>query len=135
MRRCLSADPAAIELSFLYQDLFFGAKEQGMAELAMLRMMSEINQAMEEHRVEPGRVKAIVAPADVNDQMVLRVKLYAAQGGALLGSSEKPLDLAADLQAEVDDICDALGTLGVHDLSVAMRFEKDGSAAGARRYP
>lgn len=134
VQRCLAADPASIAVSFLYQDLFFGGKEQGMAELAMLRMMSEINQALEQHKLAAGQLRAIVAPADVSDQMVLRVNLYAAQGGALLSSSEKPLDLAADLQAEVDDICDALATIGVSEVSVAMKFDKDGAASGAQRY-
>ena len=35
VQRCLAAQP--VELNFLYQDLFYGAKEQGMAEYAMLQ--------------------------------------------------------------------------------------------------
>ncbi len=132
VQRCLAADPASIELSFLYQDLFFGGKEQGMAELAMLGMMSAINRALEQHAVEPAQVRAVVAPADVADQMVLRVNLYAAQG--LLASSEKPLDLAADLQTEVDDICDALATIGIDEVAVALKFDKDGAPVEPQRY-
>ncbi|HZV67261.1 MAG TPA: DUF2863 family protein [Telluria sp.] len=135
VRRCLAADPASIELSFLYQDLFYGGKEQGMAEFAMLAMMAEMNHALELHALEAGQVRAVVAPADVAGQMVLRVNLVAAQGGALLGSSEKPLDLAADLQTEVDDICDALATIGIAEVAVAMRFDQDGAPVDPRRYP
>ena len=134
VRRCLAADPASIELSFLYQDLFYGGKEQGMAEFAMLAMMAEINHALEQHALEAGQVRAVVAPADVAGQMVLRVNLVAAQGGALLSSSEKPLDLAADLQAEVDDICDALATIGIGEVAVAMRFDQDGAPVDPQRY-
>jgi Protein of unknown function (DUF2863) len=134
VQRCLAADPAALEINFLYQDLFYGAKEQGMAELAMLRMMSEINHALEESKTSPASVRAIVAPTDVRDEMVLRVNVHGPAGGAVLASSEKPLDLAADLQAEVDDICDALATIGIVDVSVAMKFDQQGQAVEVLPY-
>ena len=66
--------------------------------------------------------------------MVLRVNLYRDGGGAPLASPEKPFDLAADLQTEVDDICDALGTIGIHAVSVAMRFGKDGQPEDVQPY-
>ena len=130
VRRVLAADADSLEVHFLYQDLFFGAREQGMEELAMLRMMAELGAAMAQH---DGPVRAIVGPADVDDQMVLRVCLIG-EGEALLAASDKPLDLAADLQNEVDDICDALATLGVEQVSVAMKFGKDGQAQDERAY-
>ena len=130
VRRVLAADPDSVEVHFLYQDLFFGAREQGMEELAMLRMMAELGDAMAQH---PGLVRAIVGPADMDDSMVLRVCLLG-EGDAVLATSDKPLDLAADLQLEVDDICDALATLGVEQVSVAMRFGPDGKAQDERAY-
>lgn len=130
VRRVLAADPAALDVHFLYQDLFFGAREQGMAELDMLRMMAELGAALEQHGAA---AQAVVGPADIDDMMVLRVNLLAADG-AVLASSDKPLDLAADLQAEVDDICDALATLGVQTVSVALRFDKDGAAQETQPY-
>ncbi len=130
VRRVLAADPDSVEVHFLYQDLFFGAREQGMEELAMLRMMAELGDAMAQH---PGAARAIVGPADVEDAMVLRVCLLG-QGDAVLATSDKPLDLAADLQLEVDDICDALSTLGVEQVSVAMRFGQDGKPQDERAY-
>ena len=136
VRRCLALEPAAIGVHFLYQDLFFGAKEQGLAELAMLQMMSDINAALLRANAAPGAVHAIAGPADVDDEMVLRVNLYAgtAPGGALLASSDKPLDLAADLQTEVDDICDALSTIGIEQVSVCLKFDRDGQAVQAQPY-
>ena len=130
VRRVLAADPAALDVHFLYQDLFFGAREQGMAELDMLRMMAELGAALEQHGAA---AQAVVGPADVDDMMVLRVNLLGADG-AVLASADKPLDLAADLQAEVDDICDALATLGVQTVSVALRFDKDGVAQETQPY-
>ena len=130
VRRVLAADPDSVEVHFLYQDLFFGAREQGMEELAMLRMMAELGDAMTQH---PGSARAIVGPADVDDAMVLRVCLLG-EGDAVVATSDKPLDLAADLQLEVDDICDALATLGVEQVSVAMRFGPDGKPQDERAY-
>ena len=132
VRRCLAADPEALELHFLYQDLFFGAREQGMAELAMLQMMAELGAALQQRGGSAG-AQAVVGPADVDDMMVLRVSLLG-EDGAPLASADKPLDLAADLQAEVDDICDALGTLGVDQVSVALRFGKDGQPQEVQPY-
>jgi hypothetical protein len=132
VQSCLSADPAALSLNFLYQDLFYGAKEEGMAELAMLAMMSDINQVLLENALDPAQVRAVVAPADVDNEMVLRVSLYRDGGPQPLASTEQPFDLAADLQTEVDDICDALGTIGIHAVSVAMRFGKDGQPEDLR---
>lgn len=134
LQSCLAKDPASLSINFLYQDLFYGAKEQGMAEMAMLAMMSEINQALGDQQLDAAQVSAIVAPADVDDQMVLRVNLYRDGAGEPVASPEKPFDLAADLQTEVDDICDALGTIGIHAVSVAMRFNKDGQPENVQPY-
>ena len=65
--------------------------------------------------------------------MLLRVNVSTA-GGALLHSADKPLDLAADLQEEVDDICDALATIGVTNLSVALRFDAKGQPLEVQAY-
>ncbi len=130
VRRVLAADPDSLSVHFLYQDLFFGAREQGMDELAMLRVIAELGAALAQH---PGPVRAVVGPTDVDHAMVLRVCLLG-DGDAPLATSDKPLDLAADLQTEVDDVCDALGSLGVTQVSVAMRFGPDGKALEERLY-
>ena len=130
VKRCLAGRPDSLELHFLYQDLFFGAREQGMAELAMLQMMAELGAALEQHGASAA---AVIGPADVDDMMVLRVNLVGIDG-TVLASSDKPLDLAADLQVEVDDIVDALSTLGVRQVSVAMRFGADGQPKQVQPY-
>jgi hypothetical protein len=116
--RCLARDPAAVAVHFLYQDLFYGAKEQGMAELAMLRMMSGVTAALDTAGVAPQQASAEVGAAAAGDELVLRVRLLA-PGGALLATLDKPLDVAADLQGEEDDLCDALGSIGVRAAPVA----------------
>ncbi|WP_229506403.1 hypothetical protein [Massilia sp. BJB1822] len=123
VRRCL-AGGRALELNFLYQDLFFGAVQQGQSEHAMLAMMAELGQALHGHAAD--QAAAIVGPADSGGSMQLRVNLHAAPGGALLATSARPLDLGCDLEAEVEDVRDALATLGVQTVSVARRFDAQG---------
>lgn len=133
VKRCLAPAGAPLEINFLYQDLFHGGKEQGVAKFFMLQMMADMNHALRAAGIAADQAKAVVAPADVDDNMVLRVNLYA-QDGALLASSEKPLDLAADLELEVDDICDALATIGVREVSVALKFDQHGVPQDERAY-
>lgn len=129
--RCLGrgrgAD-ASLTLNFLYQDLFFGAREQALAEYATLQILATINQAMAGHA--PDQLSAIIAPTDIDDDIVLRVQLAA--GGAVLATADKPLDLTADLEVEVDDLRDALASIGVTDISVALRLDADGQAVDVR---
>ncbi|MEO6921268.1 MAG: hypothetical protein ABI171_19970 [Collimonas sp.] len=133
LKRCLVTDGREIDLHFLYQDLFHGGKERGIAEYFTLQMMSELNRGLDQHGVEPFDANAIVGPADVRGEMVLRVNLYC-KDGVLLASSEKPLGAGSDLQVEVDDTYDALRTIGVTSLAVAMKFEADGQPLEVQPY-
>lgn len=129
--RCLGrgrgADPA-LTLNFLYQDLFFGARAQGQAEYDMLRILSELGQALGSHA--PDQVSALIAPADVDDEMLLRVQLSA--GADVLATCDKPLDITADLEVEVDDLRDALASIGIETVSVALRFDGQGQPVDVR---
>ena len=133
VQRCLAPAGSAVEISFLYQDLFHGGKEQGMAEYAMLQMMSGINHALAENKLDAGDVSVVVGPADEHGELLLRVNVYAASGEVLHGA-DKPLDLAADLQDEVNDVCDALAMIGVSNLSVALRFDGHGQPVEVHAY-
>ncbi|RLM52952.1 hypothetical protein DVK02_15545, partial [Halobellus sp. Atlit-31R] len=64
----------------------------------------------------------------------LRINLYALDGGRPWGSVETPVDLAADLGAEIDNLCDALLSLGLEGISVASGFNEDGHPEGAEPY-
>jgi len=132
--RVLARDPERLELNFLYQDLFYGAKEQGVAELATLGVLAEAKRLLAAKDLAPDAVHAAVAPLDMGEHVVLRANLYALDGGLPWGSVEKPVDLAADLAAEVDELCDALLSLGLEGVSIAAGFSADGHAEGAEPY-
>ncbi len=134
LQRCLSRHPADIELNFLYQDLFYGAKEQGVGELSMLATLAEVNQKLEEQQRPPDRIKAVVAPLEANGEPVLRINLYPLDGGAPLATVDKPLDLAAHLEAELEDLCDALGTVGLDGVLLARGFDTAGEPEDAEPY-
>ncbi|SDG24616.1 MULTISPECIES: hypothetical protein [unclassified Duganella] len=116
--RCLGrargADPA-LTLNFLYQDLFFGARAQGQSEHDMLHLLSTLNQALQGH--DPAQVQAVIAPAEDEDDPLLLVQL--SLGGTPLAAAGKPLDPAADLALALEDLADALASLGVTDISVS----------------
>ncbi|MCS0613364.1 DUF2863 family protein [Massilia kyonggiensis] len=134
LQRCLSRHPAEVELNFLYQDLFYGALEQGVAELSMLATLAEVNQKLEEQQRAPDRIKAVVAPVEANGEPVLRINLYPLDGGAPLATVDKPLDLAAHLEAELEDLCDALGTVGLDGVLLARGFDAAGEPEDAEPY-
>jgi len=134
LARSLSSKPADIELNFLYQDLFYGAKGQGVAELGMLATLSEVNSRLDELDLAPERIKAVVAPVDLVDHAALRINLYPLDGGAPLATIDKPLDLAADLETEMEDLCDGLGTIGLDGVLVARGFDAGGQPEGAEAY-
>ncbi|WP_312488159.1 hypothetical protein [Massilia timonae] len=132
--RALAREPDRLELNFLYQDLFYGAKEQGVAELATLGVLAEAKRLLAAKDLTPDAVHAAVAPLDMGEHVVLRANLYALDGGQPWGTVEKPVDLAADLAAEVDELCDALLALGLEGVSIAAGFSADGHAEGAEPY-
>ncbi|GGX76605.1 hypothetical protein GJV26_17210 [Massilia dura] len=122
VQRLLAPAGRALQLNFLYQDLFFGARAQGLAEQAMLALMATLGAALAEH---DGPARAVIGPADVKGDMVLRVQVYG--NGNLLATGERPLELGSDLAVEVDDVRDALATLGIDDVAVAARFDAQGN--------
>jgi len=117
--RCLGrargAADAALTLNFLYQDLFFGARAQGQSEHDMLHLLATLNQALSGH--DPAQVQAVIAPAEDDDEALLLVQL--SLDGLPLASAGKPLDPAADLGGALEDLADALSSLGITDISVS----------------
>jgi hypothetical protein len=134
VKRCFVTDGTEIDINFLYQDLFHGGKERGVAEYYTLQMMSELHHDLNAHGALPGNTNAIIGPADVGGEMVLRVNLYAEADGALVASSERPLGVVPNLQIEADDAYDALMTIGVKSLALAVKFDADGQAVDVRPY-
>lgn len=128
---CLAADPSRLAIDFLYQDLFYGAKEQGAAELAMLSTLSEIDAALLEAKLDASGANGVAAPVDGGDAIVLRVCLYRADQPAPFATVDKAVDLSADLSAEMDELCDALASLGLASVAIADGFNEDGAAQNA----
>jgi hypothetical protein len=106
-----------------------------VAELAMLGTLSEINGLLAGKELAADRVRAVVAPRDAGEHIELRVNLYALDGGPPWGGVAKAVDLAADLGAEVDELCDALGSIGIDDVSTADSFDEEGHPEGVQPYP
>ena len=127
VRRLLAPADRDLQLNFLYQDLFFGARTQGLAEQAMLALMATLGAALDGRE---SRARAVVGPADVKGDMVLRVQLLG--GDTVIATAERPLELGSDLAVEVEDVRDALATLGVEDVAVASRFDAQGHAVDPR---
>lgn len=134
VKRCLVTDGRDIQVDFLYQDLFYGGKETGMAEYFMLQMMADLHHALEENGLAPERAHAVIGPAEADGDAVLRVNLYAQGNDEPLVSVDKPVGLGSDLRIEADDAADALATVGVKSVALAMKFDADGRPVNARPY-
>jgi hypothetical protein len=132
LKRCIALDPDRVTIDFLYQDLFFGAREQAVEELAMLVVLAEANQVLEIRGVAAADARAVVAVLDGGENALLRTNVYA--GDELLGSVEKAVDLSADLGEELDDMCDALITFGFGSVDTAADFTPDGQPEGAEPF-
>ncbi|MFL9877186.1 DUF2863 family protein [Herbaspirillum rhizosphaerae] len=135
VQRCLVTDGRStdFDVHFLYQDLFHGGKERGIAEYFMLQMMSELDHGLQESGVAGTQTRAVMGPVHTDGDVVLRVNLYG-EGDAIVATAEKPLDAARDLQVELDDTCDAVLTLGVQSVALAEEFDADGNAVNVQPY-
>lgn len=131
VQRCLVTDGREMHIDFLYQDLFYGGKETGLAEQQTLRMMAELRQSLQARGIAPEQAKAVVGPAEAEGETVLRVALYAADD-AVIASWDRPLGAARDLAGEAADACDALTTIGVRSLALARKFDGNGQPLGVR---
>ncbi|MGZ5198908.1 MAG: DUF2863 family protein [Telluria sp.] len=132
VKRCLAADAERLTVDFMYQDLFFGARETAADEMSMLMTLAEANQLLGERGIAAGETRAVVAVLDGGENALLRTNLYHA--GELVGSVDKPVDLSADLGEELDDMCDALLTFGFAPVETAADFTPDGEPEGAQPF-
>jgi hypothetical protein len=123
VKRCLVTDGRAVEIDFLYQDLFHGGTATGIAEYHMLGMMSELQQALAAHGITPQAAQAVIGPNAADDGAILRVNLHAQAEGALLAAIDKPMAAGRNVQAEVDDVIDALRTIGVENVVRVREFD------------
>ncbi|NEX59501.1 DUF2863 family protein [Noviherbaspirillum galbum] len=132
LERCLVAGDRKVELDFLYQDLFYGGKAAGAAEHDVLQMLAFLQQAIDASGNAADSVDAIAGPADIGDDLVFRINLYAAASRELLASFDKPIRTTQTQEDEAEDVLDALSSLGLASLSLAARFEDDGEPVDPR---
>jgi hypothetical protein len=90
-----------------------------------------VSRVLEEKELAADRVHAVVAPVGQDGQALLRVNLYAVDGGPPWATVDKPLDPGADPAAEADELCEALLAHGIEGVSVAEGFSPDGHPEGA----
>ena len=121
------------DVHFLYQDLFHGGKEQGIAEYFMLQMLSELNQGLQRHGIAAEAVRAVFGPVMVSEEAQLRVRLETA-GGELVVEATKPVPAVPDWESEYADAHDALRMIGVPTVSRVQRFGPDGTPYGLTAY-
>ncbi len=132
LRACVAGEPAGVAINFLYQNQFFAAKRQAMAEGEMLTLMSQITDTLGEHGIEAAQTSAVVGPAALEDDVALRVALFRNGDAAALQLFDQPFDMADDLQAGIDELCEVLQSMGIVDLSTAAKFGADGQATGIK---
>ncbi len=121
VQRCLATggnEPggraAALRLNFQYQDLFYGALQQGKSEHWMLAMMAEFGAALDAH----GAARAVISLVETEEDAALGVQLIGTAGE--LAHADRRLDVGGDVEAEIDDLRDALATLGIEDITVEL---------------
>ena len=122
VQRCFAPVEREVEVHFLYQDLFHGGKERGIAEYFTLQMMSELNYGLRAADTEAGAARAVIGPAKVGDETVVRANLHRISDDRLLSSAEKPLGAHADLELELLDVRDALGMIGIKEIDAIAGF-------------
>lgn len=132
LRACVATEPGEVSLNFLYQNQFFAAKRQAMAEGEILMLMADIGAALAEHGLEAAHGGAVVGPVAQEADVALRVALYRNGDAAALAAFELPFDMAEDLQGSVDELCEVLHGMGIASLSTAGRFGADGVAADVK---
>lgn len=134
LQRSLVTDGREVQIDFLYQDLFHGGKEAALGELEMLRLLSELQHALQTHGAAPEDVRAIVGPTEADDDAVVRVSLHTKTADDSIGTIDKPLSRNETVQSAIADIADSLSTLGIQDVHMARRFDADGVPSGVRPY-
>ena len=128
--RCFAPAERSLDVHFLYQDLFYGGKERGIAEYFTLQMMSDLNAGLQQHQVAPATCRAVIALGELGEEKVVRVVLYAKGDATVLASAEKPLPPLADWPAELQDVCDALGMIGIDMIASATGFDEQDKPIG-----
>lgn len=134
LQRCLVTDGREARIDFLYQDLFHDGHDTAVAELEMLRLLSEVQDMLQASGTAPEDASAIVGPTEEDDGEVVRTNLRAKGTDAVIGAVDKPLGRSETLENAIADIADGLAAVGLADVQVVRKFDEDGVPQGIRPY-
>ncbi|RJG06555.1 DUF2863 family protein [Noviherbaspirillum cavernae] len=134
LQRSLVIDGRNVQIDFLYQDLFHGGVEAALAELEMLRLLSELQHAMEANGVAPEEVKAIVGPMETDEAVMLRVSLHAMANDTPIGAIDTPLNRMENMQNAIAEIADGLANAGIRNIQIAKLFDANGAPGAVRQW-
>jgi hypothetical protein len=132
LQRSLVTDGREVQIDFLYQDLFHGGKEAAVKELEMLRLLSDVQHALETNGLAADEARAIVGPTEDDDGAVVRVGLYAKAADTAIAAFDKGVSRIESVESAIADIVDGLATVGVRDTYAAKQFDSDGVPTGVR---
>jgi len=76
--------------------------------------MAEFGAALEGH----GPARAVITLVETEEDAALGVQLLGAAGE--LAHADRRLDVGTDVEAEIEDLRDALATLGIEDIAVEL---------------
>lgn len=134
LQRCLVNDGRAVQIDFLYQDLFYGAREAALTELSVLRVLTELRDLMDANRQAPENVEAIIGPVDTDDEPIVRVSLSRSADNVTLGFAERLPSRTETMEHALDDIADGLTAMGISEIKMAKAFDSQGNASSVRPY-
>jgi hypothetical protein len=100
----------------------------------MLRLLSEVQDALEASGTAPENAGAIIGPTEADDDEVVRVSLHVKATDAVIGTADKLLGRSETVESAVADIADSLASVGVQDLRIARKFDEEGVPGGVRPY-
>lgn len=104
----------------------------------MLQIMSSLNQGLDDCSVTSEATHAVAGPVGLRGDIFLRMNLYRKSEDVLVFTTEKPFGAGVgsdqDLENEIDDVCDALGTISVTSLEIATDFDAKDHPKNVRPY-
>ncbi len=132
LRRCLVTDGREVEIEYLYQDLFHGAREAALIELSVLRILTELRDLIDAQGKAASDIEAVIGPVDTDDEPMLRVSLSCGPDNAVLGFAERLLSRTETMENAIDDIADAMIAMGVREVRIARMFDAEGVPTSIR---
>lgn len=134
LQRCLVTDGRGVRIDFLYQDLFFGAREAALIELSVLRLLTELRDMFEAQGSAAENIQAVIGPFGTEDEPTLRVNLSRDDDSELLGFAERLLSRTETMENAIADIADGLTAMGMRDVKIARSFDAEGIPGNVRAY-